>query len=504
MIPRYIKKEIADIFDPVARLLRFDRVETAAVLAEERQGKILKGLAAQMGAELKASPPDEEKRKSIEKETDHDFMAYILERQAILSDLVRKLFHKGKTTFNIQDPADQLALLEALDIVEKKLTKLMDVVRKQGLEYWYIPLLSRTHGQGAHDIMFGKRFASYFADLEAVLYYIRFAKEYVRFGSMADMVGDYQNTSPESEQLALQSLGLKPYYGATQILPRLIHAILASSLTVLSGVLAKIGEDIQLMARSPNPLIQEPFGKKQVGSTANPAKKNTIKAEQIVGMFRLGLGDLVALLQNLITKEERDISQSSVERVALIDLFHILVQQLETMARLIDGMAVYPDRMYQQIIDMRGTECGESAKDMLAEHGQEFGITPGDAYNIVKLASHIVIYPDELEAELRSNLPRSAAEGVQALTRWSNREPKRPLHIKSLIEGGGLHPLPTLDIKSEDIERWRQAIVAMLEVPKIRKAWDDAFDLEKMMAGQEILRQKLEQGWMNFPPAATV
>ncbi|HOX30069.1 MAG TPA: lyase family protein [Candidatus Paceibacterota bacterium] len=498
MIPRYSKKEITAIFDPVARLLRFDRVEVAAVLAEEQQGKILSGLAEQMAAELKASPPDEEKRKQIEKETDHDFMAYIKERQAIMGELVRKYFHKGKTTFNIQDPADQLALLEALDVIEKRLDALMKAVQKQGLEYWYVPLLSRTHGQGAHDIMFGKRFASYFADLEAVLHYLRFAREYVRFGSMADMVGDYQNTSPESELLALEAIGLKPYYGATQILPRLIHAILASSLTVLSGVLAKIAEDIQLMARSPNPLVQEAFGKKQVGSTANPAKKNTIKSENIVGMFRLGIGNLVALLQNLITKEERDISQSSVERVALIDQFHILVQQLDTMIRLIDGIVVYPDRMYQQIIDMRGTEFGESAKDALAEFGQDFGITPGDAYNIIKLASHIVIYPDELEGEMRTNIPQNAAESVLALNRWANRELKRPPHIKSLIEDGGLHSLPTLDIKPEEIQRWKIAVASMLEVPEIKKAWDGAFDIERMLAGQEILRQKLMQGHMNY------
>jgi adenylosuccinate lyase len=498
LISRYSNSEINEIFAAAERLKRFDKVEIAAAYAEEKIGGILEGMAEQLEKALKANPPDEVRRKEIEKTTDHDLMAYVMQRWEILAAELQKIFHKGKTSFDIQDPADQLALLAAIEVVEKRTIGFMEVLRNQALKYWYVLLLLRTHGQGAHVGSFGKRLASYLADLEIALDFLRYAKKMARFGKMSGIAGDYQNATPEIEELALEQIGLRPYYSATQILPRAIHAILASSITVLCGTLAKMAEDFQLMARSPNPLIQEPFKGGQTGSSANPAKKNTIKAENTTGMFRLSLGDLVALLQDLITKEERDIAQSSVERVALIDMFHIALNALNSMIYIIGGMVVYRDHMMKEIEEIRGTEWAESAKEFLAEHGLKVGMTRDTAYAIVKQASHQVFYPWDLPTQyLRVTIPNDPKKAAVDYLKYSLREVEESDNIRNIIVQARLVIVPTINVDETTIEQWNESLRRLFSVTEIRIAWMEIFNVERIFDNQEILRQKLLEGRMN-------
>lgn len=483
-ISRYRDPRIEEIFSPEQRLSRFDQVEIAAVLAEfgkddERVKRLIEA--------LKNSPPNEERRKEIERVTDHDLMAYVMQRWEILPPELQAIFHKAKTSFDIQDPADQLALIAALDAVIDDLRSLMEITRNQGLKYWYSPLLLRTHGQGAHVGTFGKRLSSYFADLEFVQNYLLYARKMISFGKMSGLVGDYQNASYQIEYQALKMLGLKPYYGASQILPRSMHAILASSLTVLCGVLAKIAEDFQLMARNPRPLIQEPFKIGQTGSSASPAKKNSIKSENTEGMFRLALGDLVALLQNLITKEERDIAQSSVERVALIDLFHISLNALKNVSYVMENMAVYPVHMLDEILEMCGTEAAEAAKEFLVENG----IPRETAYAIVKQASHNAFNFAKIDC---LDIPTSPQEAELFYRDYAQKLHEKPDNIRDIIAQGRLFYLPTVNVGREAIKDWNTLLRGIFADQNVYAKWEKVFDIEHIFASQEVLLEKMREG----------
>lgn len=499
MIKRYSDDGINRISDPFERLKRFDLVELAAVCAEEKIGGILNGLSVELEQSLKENPPNEVRRRELEKTNDHDFMAYVMQRWEVLAPDLKAIFHKAKTTFDIQDPADQLALLGYTDRVLVKVRKLMDVVGEQAIKYWYTPLLLRTHGQGAHVGTFGKRLASYFADLELALNFIEYARKMLEFGKMSGIVGDYQNASSQIEELTLGIIGLKPYYGATQILPRSIHVILASSLAVLCGVLAKMAEDFQLMARSSSPLIQEPFKGGQVGSSASPAKKNTIKSENTAGMFRLALGDTMALFQNLITKEERDIAQSSVERVALIDMFHIAINALNNIIYVVNGMVVYRDHMMDEIIAMRGTEWAEAAKEFLVRHGFDYGITRDIAYAIVKQASHQAFYPmNAITKGIRTQIPQDEEGAITDYWRYTKQPRSEMGSIKNIIAEARLIQLSTIEVDRAIILQWNELLKEMFKNSEIRNAWQEVFNIQRIFAPQEILRQKIQAGRMNF------
>lgn len=492
MIPRYEDKEIVILSSQEERLKRFDDVEIAAIRGEEKAGRIMAGLADKLEVALKASPPDEVRRKEIENINKHDVMAYVMQRWEVLAKTPKlmAIFHKGKTSLDIQDNADQLGLLAVISIIEKRLIEFMGVVKKQSIKYWNVYLLARTHGQGVHVTRFGKRLASYLADLKQALDFLRYAKGKARYGKLSGIVGDYRNTPPEVEEYALAELELEPYIGATQILPRVIHAILASSIAVICGVLAKVADDFQLMARSPNPLIQEPFSEEQIGSSADPAKRNTINAENTVGMFRLSLGNLVALFQNLMTKEERDIAQSSVERVALIDDLHIVMKALQNMIYIIDKMVVYPDRMLKEIEDMRGADSAEAAKEFLVTEGLKVGLTREDAYNIVKQAAHMVVQPDELERDLRVKIPESDAEALANYKRFMQRDKTViKCNVRDIIATASLMAVSTTKTAAGTIAGWNRSLLMIFRDTMTLARWNKIF--EPSLVNMEIIREKI-------------
>jgi adenylosuccinate lyase len=108
-------------------------------------------------------------------------------------------------------------------------------------------------------------------------------------------------------------LGFSPYYGATQIMPRIIYAPVAEALADMVQLLHKFALDVRLNARSGRPLMREPFSKTQKGSSAMPHKKNPVRLEQIEGMARMANGYEQMIRANIPTWEERAIEQSCVD-----------------------------------------------------------------------------------------------------------------------------------------------------------------------------------------------
>ena len=101
--------------------------------------------------------------------------------------------------------------------------------------------------------------------------------------------------------------------------------------------------------------LQEPFRTGQKGSSAMPHKRNPITAERLSGLARLLRGYALAALEDQALWHERDISHSSVERVALPDSTTLLHYMLVRFRALVDGLVVRRDRMAENIERGRGS-----------------------------------------------------------------------------------------------------------------------------------------------------
>src|SRR6185436_1031469 len=159
--------------------------------------------------------------------------------------------------------------------------------------------------------------------------------------------------------------------------------------------------DIRLMARSGRTLVQEPFGKMQTGSSAMPHKKNTISCERLAGFARMARNYSHMIEENLDTWEERAIEQSSVERVAWPDLFHVTCHSLTTMTKILTGLKVNPDLMALELEESRKCYASDEAKERLKEIAQPFGLSGEEAYRIVQLACFNIFEPDPKAKQMR-------------------------------------------------------------------------------------------------------
>ena len=296
------------------------------------------------------------------------------------------------------------------------------------------------------------------------------------------------------EEEALRILGRKPYYGATQVLPRILFVEISDSLASLVLQLHKISLDVRLGARGPYPICQEPFKAIQKGSSAMPDKRNPIRSEQTEGMARMALAISMALKMNISTHEERAIEQSCVERVMWPDLFHITVHALETTCTVQSGLKVYPDNMLWEIVQSRGCYAASTAKDELKKMGREFGITADDAYRIIQLAAANTMLNNVPDESLRANPPQSFEQAGDAYSKMSGRFTSKPgslITIREIIQDGLLEASPDLAATRDEVVEWNQKLTKTFDVQQNLNRWEEVFTFQYLLRNEHVLYEKI-------------
>jgi adenylosuccinate lyase len=138
---------------------------------------------------------------------------------------------------------------------------------------------------------------------------------------------------------------LQPDPAATQVVSRDRHAELLTTLAILGGTLERIATEIRHLQRTEVSEAFEPFGAGQQGSSAMPHKRNQVLAERVTGMARLLRADALVGLENMALWHERDISHSSAERFVFERALGVAGYATRTLATILDGLEVSPERM---------------------------------------------------------------------------------------------------------------------------------------------------------------
>jgi adenylosuccinate lyase len=167
---------------------------------------------------------------------------------------------------------------------------------------------------------------------------------------------------------------------ATQVIPRDRHAALMACLGILASSLDRIATEIRHLQRTDVREVEEPFAKGQKGSSAMPHKRNPIGCENVSGLARLVRAYVQAALEDIPLWHERDISHSSVERVAFPDATTLCDTMLHRMTGILDGLLVYPERMAENLDRMKGLVFSQSVLLALASAG----LSRETAYAIVQ------------------------------------------------------------------------------------------------------------------------
>jgi adenylosuccinate lyase len=229
----------------------------------------------------------------IEAEIQHDLMAEV-RVFAAQCPVGGRIIHLGATSMDIEDNADALRLRAALDLLLESLSSLL---RTLGLliEKWAdTPLMAFTHLQPAEPSTLGYRLALYGQDLLRDYQGIREQASAIKGKGFKGAVGTGAayaellgaDKLAEFEQKLSAKLDLPFYPVASQVYPRKQDYEVVSALAGLGASLYKFAFDLRLLQSPPLGELSEPFGEKQVGSSAMPFKRNPIRSEKINSLAR--------------------------------------------------------------------------------------------------------------------------------------------------------------------------------------------------------------------------
>ena len=377
MIARYARPAMASIWSDERRLAHWLDVELAALDAWAEVGAVPASDVAAIRE--RAVVPTPERVAAIERVTDHDLAAFV---DAVAEQLGAegRWVHYGLTSSDVVDTALSLQIQDAGRLILDGIAGALDAVIGRADEHRHTMCIGRSHGIHAEPTTFGWKLAGWAFELDRARERMLRAIETNRVGQLSGTVGTYAQLEPDVERIACERLGLEPDPLSTQVIARDRHAELLSTLALVATSLERFSTEVRHLARTEVREVEEPFAQGMKGSSAMPHKRNPKVAERICGLARVVRANALVGLENMPLWHERDISQSSAERIVIPDSFVALDYMLDRFRWIVDRLVVYPERMRRNL---------EASHGLFFSHGLllalvESGLPRDEAYRAVQ------------------------------------------------------------------------------------------------------------------------
>ena len=316
-----------------------------------------------------------------EKVTDHDVAAFVDVVQDRIGAPAGSYIHFGLTSSDVVDTALCATLTRAADLLLADLDDFVDALRspRPGAHGRPGDRPHPRHARRADHLRGQVRPVGAAGRPRPAAACARPATA-IAVGKLSGAVGTYSNIDPAVEAHVCAALGLQPV-PATQVIARDRHAEFLWACASVGATIELMCTEIRHLARSELGEAEEPFGAGQKGSSAMPHKRNPILSERLCGLARLLRGYLGAGLEDVALWHERDISHSSVERVALPDASLLTCYMLRKATGLASGLVVHADRALDNLTNGSfGLVFSQSVLLALVSSG----LTRDEAYRIVQ------------------------------------------------------------------------------------------------------------------------
>ncbi len=381
MIERYTRPEMGRIWSDAHKYQLWARVETLVLEAHAKAGTVPAEAVDPVRA---APPPTPEAVAEVETVTEHDVIAFLTAWADNTTPREAAAYvHYGMTSSDLLDTALALQLAEATDLLVAEAARLVAALREHGLAHRGTLRVGRTHGIHAEPDVWGHRVADFaFAMARSRDRLVR-ARDAVAVGKLSGPVGTYSNIDPAIEATVMPELGLRAADVATQVVFRDGISEWISAVAVTATVCEAIALEVRHGQRTEVRELAEPFRAGQKGSSAMPHKKNPIRSERICGIARIVRGYVTPVMEGMPLWHERDISHSSVERIALPDAAIATDYVLNLTTGLVEGLVVDQARMRANLESTGGLIYTSSILLALVNSG----MSREDAYALVQAAA---------------------------------------------------------------------------------------------------------------------
>ncbi len=293
---RYGSDEMRHVWSEGHRRRLWRRIWVALAEAQAEYGLVTPEQVADLRAH--ADDVDIAHTLEIEAEIKHDVMSEV-KAYAEQCPVGGGIIHLGATSMDVKDNAAVLRQRDALDLLLRKLRGLLadlaDLVKARADQ----ACMGFTHLQPAEPTTVGYRLAQLGLDLLldlAELERVRAGLKGKGFKGATGTSASYNQLleslpgrppAAEFEAKVLQRLALDAFPVTTQTYPRKQDWLVLNAVAGLAGSLYKFAFDLRILQSPPFGEWSEPFGSKQVGSSAMPFKRNPERAETMDSLARL-------------------------------------------------------------------------------------------------------------------------------------------------------------------------------------------------------------------------
>ena len=350
MIPRYTRAEMARIWEPENRYRIWFEIEVLAAEAMAELGVVPKSAVDAIRARGKVEPA---RIDEIEKTTKHDVIAFLTNVAEHVGEEARFL-HQGMTSSDVLDTCLSVQLVQAADILIADVDKVLAALKRRAIEHKATVCIGRSHGIHAEPTTFGVKLLGHYAEFRRNRARLVAARTEVATCAISGPVGTFATVDPRVEAYVAAKLGLAPEPVSTQVIPRDRHAAFFSALAVVASGVERLATEIRHLQRTEVREAEEYFSPGQKGSSSMPHKRNPVLTENLTGLARLVRSAVIPALENVTLWHERDISHSSVERGIGPDATVHLDFALNRLARVVEELVVYPERMKANLETLGG------------------------------------------------------------------------------------------------------------------------------------------------------
>ncbi|WP_293959660.1 adenylosuccinate lyase [uncultured Fusobacterium sp.] len=355
---RYSSKEMLENFSPNKKFSTWRKLWVALAEAEKELGL---NITDEQIQEMKENIYNIDYELAAKKEAEfrHDVMAHV-HTFGTQAPKAMPIIHLGATSAFVGDNTDLIQIKDGLDIIKTKLVNVIAEMSKFAMEYKDLPTLGFTHFQAAQLTTVGKRATLWLQSLLLDLEELEFREKTLRFrgvkgttgtqASFKELFNDDFSKVKELDEKITEKMGFdKRFLVAGQTYDRKVDSETMNLLANIAQSAHKFTNDLRLLQHLKE--IEEPFEKKQIGSSAMAYKRNPMRSERISSLAKF----VIALQQSTAMTAstqwfERTLDDSANKRLSLPQAFLAVDAILIIWKNVLDGLVVYPKMIEKHIM----------------------------------------------------------------------------------------------------------------------------------------------------------
>ena len=356
---RYASDEMQYIFSEDFKFKTWRRLWIALAKAEKELGL---NISDEQIAELEKFKDDinYDVAQEREKQVRHDVMSHIY-AYGKQCPKAEPIIHLGATSCYVGDNTDVIVMKQAAELVLSKCAQVLKNLSDFSLKYKDMPCLGYTHLQPAQLTTVGKRATLWMYELSMDVEELEFRLSALRLlgskgttGTQASFMelfeGDEEKIKKMEQLIACETgfSGCAEVSGQTY--SRKVDAYMLSALSGIAQSAYKFANDLRMLQSFEE--MEEPFGAKQIGSSAMPYKRNPMRSERICALARYVMCDaLNPAITSSVQWFERTLDDSANKRISVSEAFLCIDAILNIYINVTDGLVVYDKVIERRVME---------------------------------------------------------------------------------------------------------------------------------------------------------